>query len=267
MSSAFTEQIHDGPNCFNTVLVAKGYTDTLAYSSESEFNFYIKNFCQEDKNIQITQAPKNTVLTLSTNDKRYIHTALTLNNAKILEKNSLYGSNTPAFTFLDPAPGKYLIHSLKDSYFFTDDLYKNQKRSVYVCKDENLTRKAMHLYYQNPSIKPLIDFQKIISLALKLQTREDIENYTLKTILPYYKSKIQTTLSMNLEDSKLKELRYSLAMSTAYQWNLFNCSDDLKKYDDCNIYTNPKMKDSIELLDSWYQQIYNIKPQWLSNFE
>lgn len=130
-----------------------------------------------------------------------------------------------------------------------------------MCKDENLARKAMNLYYQNPSIKPLIDFQKIISLALKLQTREDIENYTLKTILPYYKSKIQTTLSMNLEDSKLKELRYSLAMSTAYQWNLFNCSDDLKKYDDCNIYTNPKMKDSIELLDSWYQQIYNIKPQ------
>ena len=40
--------LHDGPNCYNSTLIAKGYTQIISQTGDEELKYYLWTFCDRE---------------------------------------------------------------------------------------------------------------------------------------------------------------------------------------------------------------------------
>ncbi|WP_374029748.1 hypothetical protein [Bdellovibrio bacteriovorus] len=257
-AGASTLILNDGPNCFNTTLLARGFTKDVVYSSVEEMEFYLANFCREKGRLPEEKISAGDIITFQQNEDEISHTAFVLNDGKILEKNSLYGARTEPFEG-DPSPGLYLNHDLQKSLYFSKIIAGSKENTARIYSCDNDTAKLESLG-NLLSIKALLLFRKVLGEVVALSEQEKIEAAIMNKILPHFeKNGLLKILEAPVTDKVEGQFRYALARSTAYQWYLLNCSESLKKYDECYA---PHLKKSVELVDAWFEKIYsfNSKP-------
>lgn len=248
----------DGPNCFNTVLRGKGLEDRAFYTSEAELQFFLNSFCTEQA-VPVTERQPGDIITFQTDasgSSGITHAALALENKMILEKNSLYGSNTTPFD-LDPAPGLYLQHPLQNSIYFNGlfaKLYQKNLVRVFRCDDSQKIKKSYEVLTQSPDIQTLLEFKKTLSHGVQMTSRADVESFLLKTVVPAFQQ-LNILGAVKAQPAKANQLHYkkALAKSIAYQWHVLNCSESLKKYDECYV---PQLQESVKAVDLLYEEIH-----------
>ncbi|WII71361.1 hypothetical protein QJS83_12900 [Bdellovibrio sp. 22V] len=253
-AGATTSSLNDGPNCFNTTLHAKGFTKDIVYSSVEEMSFYLETFCREKGPLPQKETLAGDVIIFQENDGEISHSAVALADGKILEKNSLYGGRTEAFEG-DPSPGVYLVHALKNSLYFKKIFAgsKEHTAKIYSCDETSTHRKRLESLNNLPHIKTLLQFRKVLAEVVVLSEPKDVETAIINKILPHFESNgLLKVLDAPVTDNAEGQYRYALARSAAYQWYLLNCSESLKKYDECYA---PHLKKSVELVDTLFEKI------------
>lgn len=252
-SVAFTlppAMAQSGPNCFNTTLLALGYTDDVTYTSSDELEFYLKKYCSE------VESKAANVVTFS-NDQ-LVHTAFKLPNGLILEKNSLYGTLTPVFEY-DPAPGQYLIHEESKSLFSTNNssviFGETYKRRTYQCLPSTNVKLDL-AKMDDPAIKEQLQYRKFISAFVFTNDRKTLEVALNDKILPAIKTLKWDTLARNKMDKTSKDYLIALLRSNAYQTHLLLCAESQRTQGEC--YT-PKLTEVKEALDQWFNKIYDFE--------
>ncbi|UXR64423.1 hypothetical protein EZJ49_15245 [Bdellovibrio bacteriovorus] len=221
----------DGPNCFNTSLLSLGYTRTQVYTSSAEIEHYLKHHCQEIP-LNLKKLEPETLLTYS-EDGYLVHSAVAVSKENILEKNSLYGSKHHE-VFGDPAPGKYLLHPVKQSAFFSQ-IGKKENAHARAYRCQNATQVSVHQtqFESDDSIRRLKEFLTFIGTVQKIQNPTDLAAKMNSELLQKFKSlRISEALEASSSSTQKESYRLSLAESLAYQWNLLNCSDAYVKYDE-----------------------------------
>ncbi|WP_374000631.1 hypothetical protein [Bdellovibrio bacteriovorus] len=245
----------DGPNCFNTSLLSLGYTHTQIYASATEVEYYLKYHCQE-VSLNLNKLEPSSLLTYS-EDGLLIHTAVAINTNEILEKNSLYGSKHKE-VFGDPAPGKYLLHSVKKSIFFSQlGKKENARAKAYRCEPSAQVLARQTEFESDDSIRRLKEFLTSLGELQKIQNKTELTKKMNAQLLQKFKSlRISEALESSSPSAQKELYRLSLAESLAYQWNLLNCSDAYAKYDECYA---PEMQLSIDTLEAFYPQIFRLR--------
>ncbi len=248
----------DGPNCFNTSLLALGYTDKKVFTSAPEIKYYIKYHCKEISFKAKTLEP-NTLLTYTGNSNYLEHTAIALTNSKIIEKNSLYGAKHSE-VFMDKYPGRYLVQNLQQSIFFgKDDSLYGKAGKAYRCESESKVLATKQALLKNNEIKRLSDFLDYISTLTAIKDTKVLEEKINNDLLKKYEDlRISETMAEKNSNAQINHFKLGLLESAAYQWNLLNCSDAYAKYDDCYA---PQNQRSINTLDRLYQQIFDFRTQ------
>lgn len=252
---AKTRSYQDGPNCFNTSLRALGYTDTPLYASSAEIKYHLKYHCQEVP-LSLNNLEPLTLLTYS-EDGHLIHTAVAVSAKNILEKNSLYGSKHQE-VFGDPAPGKYLLHAVKKSIFFSQiDNKETAQAKAYRCQDPAQVLARQAEFEADDSLRRLKEFLIFIGTLQTLQNKSELTMKINTELLQKFSSlRIKEALESMSPSTQKEHYRLSLAESLAYQWNLLNCSEAYMKYDECYA---PEMQRSIDTLEAFYPQIFRLR--------
>ncbi len=151
---------HDGANCFNSVLAAKGYKDFLVHSDGIELRFFLETFCS--RNTGKEQAEDIlTVLREGTLE----HAALSMDRNQIFDKKStagLYGR------FDDRADSRYRIKGRLESTYITECQSPHCEIQVYSCPSATDVRAQMSRCYGlagQMGIRPLQAILQSITLA------------------------------------------------------------------------------------------------------
>jgi hypothetical protein len=196
--------LHDGPNCFNAVLLAKGFMADITYVDTLEFSYYIDNFCRpiqskkfEEGNILVYLGHEPSPFVDESDSMQILHGALSLGHGLIFEKTSNSGS---LFGEEDDRhkPGQYKIKKIKESAFALKSSGVRVLKE-YVCagKDQVLARvaalnsdvlarriNALRLKFDNPMAEVLNFDSKKIQHQLQdiiesLKERPGIAEYDL----------------------------------------------------------------------------------------
>mgnify|MGYP001402472567 CR=1 FL=1 len=115
--------LHDGPNCYNSTLIAKGYTQIISQTGDEELKYYLWTFCDRENG-----PPKVGDIIVKTvgAESEIEHAATYIGSGKIFEKLSSAGIDG---YFAHSPPGvfhgnlllssQYTIRKIKDSSYFT----------------------------------------------------------------------------------------------------------------------------------------------------
>lgn len=121
------ESYHDGPNCFNAALAAKGIVKRLVYIDSVEMLFYLENYCRP-----ISKPVFGDILTVK-RENTLEHAAISLNSGRIFEKHSTSGT----FGLYSSSDTFYRKILLSDSYYFTQE--QDVRKTIgYSCKNANV---------------------------------------------------------------------------------------------------------------------------------
>lgn len=244
----------DGPNCFNTSLYLQGFSQDLVYTSQTELDFYLENFCSRKAPGRELESRDMVTFANPEDPMQIAHTVVSLNGNVILEKSSLLGSLTPAQED-DPQPGQYLkrdisqsLYSPRSSQILFGSIFKQQ---AFQCQSEEQVAKKLAAIQKNPAIQEQLLFRRELAKALSLSNRKDLEAKILNLFVPLMAAMKweKTPVSGALEIGYLQ----ALLRSNAYQMYLFNCSENIKQSGECY---SPQLKASITQTEAWFKKIY-----------
>lgn len=187
---------HDGPNCYNSALVRKGYISELTYTDPIEFKYFLEKFCRAST----TSEKYGDILTLSENGT-FIHAAFALGSGNIFEKTSSWGkfSEMPiglyGYTPSDQETkerllsSQYLVKPKVDSNWFNGRETNGTvvKESVYSCEDSTDINDQLNAMKQLPGIKKIIELNKKLESLLfqsnfDATAREKLSNDVLNIV-------------------------------------------------------------------------------------
>jgi hypothetical protein len=156
---------HDGPNCFNAALAAKGILDEIVYSDSSEYLFYIENFC--DESISNKNNSGNLIAFEATEDGKVslMHGALNLNEFQMLEKNG----STGLANLFSRHPDPIKIINKRDSKYVSGNMADGVSNiKVFECKDVGYIRKSLsEMAAHNQTLKEINLAIAEISIIIK----------------------------------------------------------------------------------------------------
>jgi len=264
-SLAKETRLQDGANCFNTSLYTLGFTQLKVYTHESEFAYYVKYHCRE-VGFNFQKLTSDSLLTYTDNSNAPLHAAIALDAKNILEKNSLYGSKNQEVPG-DPAPGKYLIHPVADSVFFQKLLTNNDegKGHAYLCQTKDTVQKITKEFLKDEGVKSIHQLLSYIADLTEIKDRKRLEKKLNGDLLKKYRGlNIKEHLAYISGNSQLDNYKLGIMESAAYQWNLLNCTDAYKKYDDCYA---PEVQASINTLEDLYRSIFVYRDYVTSQYK
>lgn len=157
---------NNGPNCYNTTLVALGYMDELVHVSPEEAEFYVSSFCKL-QNIKADIAPNGMIVVYGKNSE-FDHMASLLGNGQTFEKYNFLGSQSSGGRPLpDGFHGDYVFHPLSESYVYQRAMPEDVR--VFLCEPAKDVFSALAVFNQsawkmkNDSIRSELarDIQKI----------------------------------------------------------------------------------------------------------
>lgn len=251
--------MQDGPNCFNTSLYLQGFVQEIVYASDTELQFYLKNFCRE-KSASALESRDLVTFINTEGDKTIAHSVVLLNQTEILEKSSLMGALNPELNE-DPKPGHFLRHDISESlysprsaYTVFETVFKNK---AYRCQSADQVAKTLQSANKNPAIREQLQFRKELAKVLNISNRIDLEAKILNSFVPQLTSMRwnQSKMTSQIEAQYLQ----ALLRSNAYQMHLLNCSESIKDSGECNA---PQLKASTDLTEAWFQKIYKFEKQY-----
>lgn len=246
----------DGPNCFNTSLYIQGFTPDITYSSDIELDFYLKNYCSQ----QPANAPLQAHDVVAFFDSEQVqHSAVSVQGNQIIEKNSLYGTLTPAFPE-DPQPGQYLKRDISESLYAaakSQDLFGTVfTRKSYRCLPAEKMVVEIQKLQKTAAVQEQLKFRKELAQAIQIADRRQLEAKILNHLVPMMKAmKWNKTRVANKHEALYLQ---TLLRSNSYQMHLLNCSDSMKKQGECWV---PHLKASTEQTDNWLTEIIKFEEQ------
>ena len=146
---------HDGANCFNAALAAKGYEDYLAMNDGIEVRYVLERFCALNEG-HARPGDILTVLTAGTLD----HAAVVIDRDHVFEKNSIAGLNGQ---FDDRADSAYAVKPRANSKFITECAAPDCQIQTYTCAEASEVRR------QNARCSAFVSQSGITSLRRMLQ--------------------------------------------------------------------------------------------------
>lgn len=159
---------NDGPNCYNAVLTAKGFSDFLLYSDPIEFHYYLANYCHKN----LKEPVEGDILIAQ---KYFIkHAGINLRAGFIYEKRNIEGSDSRKSRFSDTT---YRINDLKYSSQF------NQCTSDPVCAIEAYSCQSTELV-RNQNRSCVLGSEKIglVQIQRRMQRFTMDPNQNLSTM-------------------------------------------------------------------------------------
>ena len=242
----------DGPNCFNTSLTFLGYTENQIFTSPNEISYYVKNFCRPEKEKLPTKARQVLVYF---SDGEPLHSILSLDGIHTVEKYSLLGTHSQPHDF-EPNPGEILKHKLSDSVYMKNDLEETTSKT-YSCEPAGVVNLKMTEIKKHPAIQEQLIFRSELAKAVLIESRKDLEENIMNHLMPIM-LKLSWNQKLQKQPLKGQDLKYfvSLLRSNLYQMHLLNCSESVKKYDECYA---PEVQKSIDLTDSLFEKLYAIE--------
>ncbi len=148
--------LHDGPNCYNSTLIAKGYTQIISQTGDEELKYYLWTFCDRENG-----PPKVGDIIVKTvgAESEIEHAATYIGSGKIFEKLSSAGIDG---YFAHSPPGvfhgnlllssQYTIRKIKDSSYFKDEL---ESIRIYRCQPALKVRKKTDRFRSSPDFRML----------------------------------------------------------------------------------------------------------------
>lgn len=131
---------HDGANCFNAVLAAKGFNDYLSQSSDLELSFYLHNFCKP----VVGRAIPGDVLAVN-RESSYEHALIFMGHDLVFEKNSLGGLDGQ---FDDRSDSDYHMKSVRDSSYLSNCHAPDCEVQKFRCAPAAVVRPRMEACYE-----------------------------------------------------------------------------------------------------------------------
>lgn len=189
---------HDGPNCYNAALAAKGYIDELVYTDAIEYRYYLENFCIE-----------NTDMTTMSGDlyafekQGFIfHGAMSLGGDKIFEKTSTVGFRS---TFREDRhdSSKYQIKDKANSKYFNGSAHEMKCPDgciiikSFSCLEAQNVRQSMSGLYNNLIVSELAKVRIEIQNKTRSEKLEGFSDISFK--LNSLSSQIDLQVEINEE--------------------------------------------------------------------
>lgn len=249
----------DGPNCFNTSLVVQGFTQDIVFNSDLELKFYVQNFCKP-QSASAPLKPRDLIVFTNRDNKEAIHSAVVIRGNEIIEKNSLYGIQTPAMPE-DSQPGRYLQRDISQSVYSdrqAQELFGttyNQK--AYSCVTPQAIATGLQSLQKNPAVQEQLQFRKELAKAVNISERKKLEEKILNELVPMMKSMKWSKAS--IKNSQEVQYLQALLRSNAYQMHLLNCSESMKTQGECWV---PQLKASTTQTDLWFDQIIQFESKY-----
>lgn len=148
--------IHDGPNCHNATMIAKGYSAIVSQTSDEELKYYLWNFCSP---VNEPPIPGDIFVKTVGAEHEIEHSAVYVGNGKIFEKPSLAGikgrfSQSPPGVFQGDVKfeSTYAIREIEKSEYFN---IGKELRRVYRCQP------LTEIKSKTAAFERLTDFQVI----------------------------------------------------------------------------------------------------------
>jgi hypothetical protein len=147
---------HDGPNCYNATMIAKGYSTIISQTSDEELKYYLWNFCHRADDPPMV----GDILVKTTGAEHEVeHAAAYVGNGKIFEKPGFAGTNG-SFARLPPGvfqgdvkfESTYAIRKIEESTYFRNG---KENHSLYRCQPLTDVRA------KTAGLERLIEFQII----------------------------------------------------------------------------------------------------------
>lgn len=261
--------LHDGPNCFNASMYLQGFVQEQVFVSFDEVHFYLDNFCAEKaatakmeaRDVITFEDPQDPSLGI-------IHTAVSLGDGMILEKNSVYGSLVKRDLSDDPEAGQYLQHPRSESLYMAP---KSQaafgtvySQRVFACQSENDFKLNLASLQTSAAVQEQLAFRKALDHALKSKTRAELESLLLNSLTPQVERMTwDYVLTKMLTNPVEAKYLYTLLVSNSYQFYLLSCSESLAVYGECYA---PSLQKPIDVANVWvkkideYQKTLGLKP-------
>lgn len=248
-----------GPNCFNSALFATGMTDKIQYTSDVEFSFYIKNFCQPKSDARIEVGD---VVTFQSS-REFVHAAVAINSSDILEKDSLNGVSGN-MDIADPHPGQYVVRKLNESLYGeikSEGVFGvKYQQTIYSCRPDKVA--AILKTQTKPVIEQQLKLRTAISSVLKSAT-EEVRNGKVKSVLlPLMKRlSLQSIMNSGLGSSFSNHYFVGLIRSNMYQIYLLACGKSIEQTGECY---NPRMTPVIQEQSRIFYEIYNFEEKFVT---
>jgi hypothetical protein len=126
--------LHDGPNCYNAAMIAKGYSTIISQTSDEELKYYLWNFCHRVSG----QPAVGDILVKTVGAEHEVeHAAVYVGNGRIFEKPSFGGmigifAQSPPGVFQGDikVESTYAIRKIEESGYFRKE---HEPHRLYRC--------------------------------------------------------------------------------------------------------------------------------------
>lgn len=247
-----------GPNCFNSALYATGMIENIQYTSDAEFSFYLKNFCQPKSDSRIEVGD---VVTFQ-RDREFVHAATAISSSSILEKDSLNGVAGP-IDIADPQPGQYVVRKLNESLYGalkSEGIFgEKYQQAIYSCRSDKVA--AVLKVQTKPAIEQQLKLRAAIANVLNSPT-EEVRNSKIKSdLLPLMKRlSLQSITKSGLGSSLSNHYFVGLIRSNLYQIYLLACGNSIEQTGECY---NPPMNSVIQEQSRIFNDIYSFEEKFV----
>lgn len=205
--------LNDGPNCYNTAFIAMGYMDDVIHTSTDEARFYLKNFCQLQKNKTADQAQNGALIAYYTASSDLVHVAVALGSNTVLEKYSYEGSHRASRRNSNRA-GDYLFQALEKSYYFKN--YSSARTKVFHCASWEEVRGVLGGILDLPAVHTLNQLRFDLAKDLEKVNPQDLDLF-LESSVANYLMPLEQVLSSPAQSDLEKQYIRSLATSLLQQ--------------------------------------------------
>lgn len=129
---------HDGANCFNAVMVAKGYDDSIHHTDSSELRYFLEKTCQKrSSGVPNQQGDILIVLRQGTSE----HAALAMDDDKVFEKLGIAGILGKFDDRVDSSV--YRIKPINEAPYFADCDPSNCVVETYSCPNATVVKQEL----------------------------------------------------------------------------------------------------------------------------
>lgn len=177
ITSSLTQHVslHDGPNCFNAVLVGMGLMNQIRYVDGAEYRYYLETFCEP--RLKTSGPHEGDLVVFESAAGRHVraeHAAIVLGKNLIFEKTSASGVARHVQIGLEK-PGAYQMKHPSESPFFNGERgpFKIQ---AYKCKPRSVIRSEIKERNQTVEALMILNLQRRLDEKLKSAQIEPLDD-------------------------------------------------------------------------------------------
>ena len=169
--------LHDGPNCYNSTMIAKGYDSIVSQTSDEELKFYLAKYCRK---VPRASVPGEILVKFVDVEHQTEHSAVYVGEGKIFEKSGIAGLQGH-FSKLEPGiftgdlnfDSVYAIRKIDESEYFKT----GEETLVYRCLPAGDVNQQTKIFKQSAEFQVITEAKQVFAKLAFDQNPGALESY------------------------------------------------------------------------------------------